>query len=68
MKITKLVIIEKYLPSLYPYFVMIMEILQKLTGLRYLKHVLNSTVMHLMYMQEKITPSLMIAGERRQDG
>ena len=52
MKITKLVIIKKYLPSLYPYFVMIMEILQKLTGLRYLKHVLNSTGMHLMYMQE----------------
>lgn len=52
MKITKLVKIKKYLPSLYPYFVMIMEILQKLTGLSYLKHVFNSTVMHLMYMQE----------------
>ena len=52
MKITKLVIIKKYLPSLYPYFVMIMEILQKLTGLRYLKHVLNTTGMYLMYMQE----------------
>ena len=68
MKITKLVIIEKYLPSLYPYFVMIMEILQKLTGLRYLKHVLNTTGMYLMYMQEKITPLLMIDGESRQDG